>query len=137
MAIKLIYQHFDRKEYNSHSEFRKAIEVHLKTILKGRSVINIETGMVISFNKAGIEKTVSKIGDIKSFAVCNLQPILRHAKFIEQQTDKKERVSIISVLLFKTKVEIKECEYDVWCYIRQQEDGNFLYSLNINAQKTP
>ena len=77
---------------------------------------------------------VSKIGDVKAFAICNLQPILRHARFVEQQNDKKERVTIISVLLFKTNVEIDGLEFEVWCYVRRQEDGHFLYSLNIDVK---
>lgn len=135
MAIKLIHQHFDRKDYKSHSEFRNDISKHLKTILVGKSVTNDETGILIYFNKAGIEKMVSKIGDIKSFALCNLQPILKHATFIEQQQDKRNREVILSVWLFKVMVEIRDIEYEVWCYIRQQEDAYYLYSLNINAQK--
>lgn len=135
MAIKLIHQHFDRKDYNSHSEFRNDISKHLKTILVGKSVTNEETGISIFFSKAGIEKMVSKIGDIKSFALCNLQPILKKAIFIEQQNDKRNREVITSVWLFKVMVEIKEAEYEVWCYIRQQSNSYYLYSLNINAKK--
>ncbi|MDB5127684.1 hypothetical protein [Mucilaginibacter sp.] len=135
MVIKLIHQHFDRRDYDSHSEFRSDIATHLKIILVGKSVINDDTGLSIAFNKAGIEKMVSKIGGIKSFALCNLQPILKNATFVEQQHDKKNRTFILSVLLFKVMVEIKDSEYEVWCYVRHQNDGHFLYSLNINAQK--
>lgn len=134
MSIKLTIKRFKRSQYSSHSEYRNAIEAHLKLALKDRSVINIETQIKIEFNKAGIEKMVSKIGDVKAIALCNLQLILKNAKFIEQQTDKRERQIILSVLLFKTNVGIDDCVYEVWCYIRHQENGHFLYSLNIDAK---
>jgi len=37
------------------------------------------TGIIIKFNKAGIEKTVSKIGSLKAIALCNLKEILDEA----------------------------------------------------------
>jgi rRNA pseudouridine-1189 N-methylase Emg1 (Nep1/Mra1 family) len=136
VAIALPIQLFERCNYNSHSEFRKSIEQHLKAVLKERSVINNETKIQIQFNKVGIEKIVSTIGDIKAVALCNLQLVLTNALYAEKQDDKKNRPDIIRVLLFKTVVTILENEYEVWCYIRQRSDGYFLYSLNIDTKKT-
>lgn len=134
MGIQLIYQHFKRNDYQSHSDFRRSIEQHLKYVLPTRTVINNETGYTIGFNKTGIEKMVASIGDIKAIALCNLQPILWHAIFVEATADNKNRPDIIQFLLFKTPVNINGSNYEVWCYVRHRKDGLFLYSINIDAK---
>lgn len=133
MIIALPIVKFKRTDFNSHSEFRKSIATHLKSILYTKTVVNIDTQILIRFNKAGIEKIVSQIGDIKAIEVCNLQLILTFATFIETKVDRKNRQAILAVHLYKCEVEIEDATHEVWIYIREMTNGYFLYSLNIKA----
>lgn len=135
MAVKLPVHFFHKTDYNSHSAFRKAVEIYLKKFLKDKTVANIDTGIVIQFYKIGIEKMVSSIGDIKACALYNLQLVLEHAQFINAETDKLNRPDILRVLLFITNVEIKEEEYEVWSYVKERPTGYFLYSIHIDIKK--
>lgn len=136
MAIQLLYNHFDRTNFNNHSDYRKHIAAHLKAVLLTRSVLNIETQLTIRFNKVGIEKMVSKIGDVKAFALCNLQPILRNSTLAETQQDKRGRPDIICVRIFKIAADIEGSVYEVWTYVKETNSGNYLYSLHVDVKKT-
>lgn len=133
MPLALTIVKFRRNEFKSHSEFRKCIETHLKSVLYTKTVVNAQTQILIRFNKAGIEKIVSKIGDTKAIAVCNLQVILMNALFIETQPDRKNRDAILNVHLYKYDAEIEGNLYVIWIYLREMNNGYFLYSLNIMA----
>lgn len=136
MVTTLLKGKFLRKDFESHSVYRKAIEVHLKGVLYTKTVINTETGIEISFNKSGIEKCVSQIGDIKACALCNLKIILENARLFEEQKDKRGRPEFSKILLFKTKSEIEKAIYEVWIYVRETPNGHYMYSLNVNNEKT-
>jgi hypothetical protein len=133
LSTALVATQFIRSDYQSHSDYRRAIKLHLRAVLKGKCVKNNNTGISIRFNNVGIDKMISTIGDVKATCCCNLQLILKNGVLSEIADDRKNRPDIESFMLFKTKVLVDGNEYEVWTYIRKRDEGYFLYSLNIDA----
>ncbi len=134
MPIKLPVCVFKKSNYDNHKSFRVAIRTYLRLALKGRCVQNSDTSIKIEFNNVGIDKMVSSIGDVKAICLCNLQLILKNGILCESVPDRQNRPDIESFILLKTDVQIEEEIFECWSYIREKADGNFLYSININAE---
>lgn len=121
----------------SHKEFRNEIKAWLRKSFLNTCFINGETGYQIHINNTFIEKVTSSFGDIKAHALTAIPAIIEQAMFISAEDDKRERADIIKVLKFECPVVIDTTQYLIWIYIRQTKTQLQLYSLNINAQKTP
>lgn len=125
------------RNLESHKEFRKTVKGWLRTNYLNESFENHETGYEIFINNTFIEKVTSSFGDIKAHALTAIPEIIKHSIFINAEDDKRDRPDIIKVLKFISLIEVELVQYEVWIYVRQNKTQMQLYSININAQKTP
>ena len=122
------------RKQQTHKVFRNYITTWLKETYLNKFFVNSQTGIEVYINKTGIEKIVSSFGDIKAHAFTAIPSIIENANFIEAQNDNRNRPDY-KTFIFKTVVVVDKDAYELWIYIRQIKNQNFLYSLNIAAQK--
>jgi pantothenate kinase len=76
------------------------------------------------------------MGEIKAHAFTVLHLAIEGSNLIQVQQDKRERLDIKNVYLFKCLIQVDSDLHEMWLYIRERKEGMFLYSVNVSKEKT-
>jgi hypothetical protein len=70
--------------------------------------LNIDTNNWIEFNSTSFRKLLNRAGRIKLVALLQIGQIIKTAKFVYSETDRKERKEIIAIHKFKNSVKVNK-----------------------------
>lgn len=106
--------------------------------LIGNTFVNESTGMAIRVSRNSIRKTLShgnKIDHVVSVGA--LPDLLRHARLVMVEPDRRGRPEIQAVRKFEADIRIDDREYKARLTVRQLPDGQWFYDHVLLKKQKP
>lgn len=108
-------------------QLRKMVVISLSK-RKADQVINKETGFYIGFDSKGNRKLINNAGPNRLRCLLIVDKLIRHAKLVSVDVEKKGRGSIVAWYYFGTEVLIDGKLYTYTIKVRHLKDkGKFIY----------
>jgi Large polyvalent protein-associated domain 3 len=118
-------------------DLRALAKEYARQSLRGRIIVNRETGQPIEINWAGLKKAFSGTRGSDLLRILpGLPNMLEHGRYIGAMADQKMRRGIRAVHVFESAAELTGKRLDTILFVRETNDGRFFYDYGIKRGDT-
>jgi hypothetical protein len=116
------------------NSLRKEIKFWLAQNVVGMKIYNKSIECYIILNRRGLMHGLSYSNENyvqKLMSLYSIEEIVKNAKLLRTEKDKKEREGIKEIIILETSISVESIEYDVKVVVRHTNEGRFYYDHSL------